>query len=84
MVESSGAEGGVAKGMEAVTLLDNPSTRNTFIDELNEVCMLCIEFVPPVPCHHSVPFFRSFVRASCSTEEVRASCYCPWECGSKQ
>ena len=39
VVESSGTEGGVAKGMEAFTLLDNPNTRNTFIDELNEVCM---------------------------------------------
>ena len=39
MVESSGTEGGVAKDMEASTLLDNPNTRNAFIDELNEVCM---------------------------------------------
>lgn len=84
MVESSGAEGSVAKGMEAFTLLDNPNTRNTFIDELNEVCMLCTEFVPPVPCHCSVPLFQSFVRASCSTEELHALRYCPRECGSKQ
>jgi hypothetical protein len=39
VVESLGTEGGVAKGMEAFTLLDNPNTRNTFIDELNEVCI---------------------------------------------
>jgi len=37
VVESSGTEGGVAKGTEAFTLLDNPNTRNTFIDELNEL-----------------------------------------------
>jgi hypothetical protein len=39
VVESSGTEGGVAKDMEAFTLLDNPNTRNTFVDELNEVSM---------------------------------------------
>jgi hypothetical protein len=56
-VELSGTEGGVAKGMEAFTLLDNPNTRNTFIDELNEVCRYVSEFVLPVPCSHSVPLF---------------------------
>lgn len=61
MVESSGTEGGVAKDMEALTLLDNPNTRSAFIDELNEVCMYFSEFVLPVPCSHSVPLFRSFV-----------------------
>ena len=61
MVESSGTEGGVAKGTEAFTLLDNPNTRNTFIDELNEVCIYFSEFVQPVPCSHCVPLFRSSV-----------------------
>lgn len=61
MMESSGTEGGVAKDVEAFTLLDNPNTRNTFTDELNEVCMYFREFVLPVPCSHSVPLFRSFV-----------------------
>jgi len=61
VVESSGTEGGVAKDMEALTLLDNPNIRNTFIDELNEVCMYFSEFVLPVLCSHSVPLFRSFV-----------------------
>ncbi|PSN58422.1 hypothetical protein C0J52_02807 [Blattella germanica] len=37
VVESSGTEGGVAKGKEALTLLDNPKTRNRFIDELMEL-----------------------------------------------
>ena len=37
VVESSGTEGGVAKGKEALTLLDNPVSRNKFIDELMEV-----------------------------------------------
>jgi hypothetical protein len=54
VVESSGTEGGVAKDMEALTLLDNPSTRNTFIDELNEVRMQSSEFLLPVPCHLAV------------------------------
>ena len=55
MMESSGTEGGVAKDMEALTLLDNPITRNTFIDELNEVCIWFSEFVLPVPHHLSAP-----------------------------
>jgi hypothetical protein len=37
VIESSGTEGGVAKDKEALTILDNPETRNTFIDELMEV-----------------------------------------------
>jgi hypothetical protein len=37
VVQSSGAEGVVARGKEALTILDNPETRNTFIDELMEV-----------------------------------------------
>ncbi|KAJ9598386.1 hypothetical protein L9F63_010908, partial [Diploptera punctata] len=37
VVESSGTEGGVAKDKEALTVLDNPVTRNRFIDELMEV-----------------------------------------------
>nr|CAD7440956.1 unnamed protein product [Timema bartmani] len=37
VVESSGLEGGVAKGKEALTILDNPSTRNTLIDEIKEL-----------------------------------------------
>nr|CAD7256849.1 unnamed protein product [Timema shepardi] len=37
VVESSGLEGGVAKGQEALTILDNPSTRNTLFDEIKEL-----------------------------------------------
>ncbi|XP_066996998.1 CDK5 regulatory subunit-associated protein 3 isoform X2 [Anabrus simplex] len=37
VVESTGVDGGVAKGTEALTLLDNPKTRNTFIDDLMEL-----------------------------------------------
>lgn len=37
VVESSGTEGGLAKGKEALTLLDSPVTRNKFIDELMEL-----------------------------------------------
>jgi hypothetical protein len=36
-VQFSGTEGGVARDKEAVTILDNPETRNTFINELMEV-----------------------------------------------
>jgi len=77
IVVESGTEDGVAKGMEAFTLLDNPNTRNTFIDELNEVCMYFNEFVQPVPCSHSVPLFWSFVWASCSIKELHALHYYP-------
>lgn len=41
VVQSSGAEGVVARGKEALTILDNPETRNTFIDELMEVWRKC-------------------------------------------
>jgi hypothetical protein len=37
VVERSGTEGGVARDMEALTLLDNVTTRNMFIDDLSEV-----------------------------------------------
>jgi hypothetical protein len=37
VVECSGTEGGVARDMEALTLLDNQTTRNLFIDDLSEV-----------------------------------------------
>nr|CAD7398388.1 unnamed protein product [Timema cristinae] len=37
VVESVGLEGGVAKGQEALTILDNPSTRNTLVDEIKEL-----------------------------------------------
>jgi len=80
-MESSGTESGVAKDMEAFTLLDNPNTRNTFIDELNEVCVYFSEFVP---CSHSVPLFQSFVWASCSIKELHALHYYPRECRKKQ
>jgi hypothetical protein len=78
-MESSGTEGGVAKDMEALTLLDNPITRNTFIDELNEVCIWFSElcclchtiFLPLLPDH-------LFVRASCSTKEQHPLQYYPW------
>lgn len=36
-VESSGMEGGLAKNNEALTVLDNPSHREQFLDELFEV-----------------------------------------------
>jgi hypothetical protein len=37
VVECSGTKGGVARDTEALTLLDNPTTRNMFIDDLSEV-----------------------------------------------
>ncbi|XP_012260611.2 CDK5 regulatory subunit-associated protein 3 [Athalia rosae] len=37
VVESAGVDGGVANGAEALTILDNPSTRNEFIDQLLEL-----------------------------------------------
>lgn len=37
VVEAAGQEGGVASGREALTILDNPVTRNDFIDQLLEV-----------------------------------------------
>lgn len=37
IVEEAGIEGGVARGMDALTLLDNPRTRNQVIDELMEL-----------------------------------------------
>jgi hypothetical protein len=36
--ECSGPEAGVARDLEALTLLDNLTTRNMFIDDLCEVC----------------------------------------------
>lgn len=40
VVEGQGLSGGVARGEDALSLLDNPSTRNQFIDQLVEVCVL--------------------------------------------
>ncbi|CAG9787399.1 unnamed protein product [Diatraea saccharalis] len=37
VVEDQGMGGGVARGKDALTLLDNPSTRNQFIDQLVEL-----------------------------------------------
>ncbi|XP_043464206.1 CDK5 regulatory subunit-associated protein 3 [Leptopilina heterotoma] len=37
VVEADGHDGGVATGKEALTVLDNPSTRNEFIDQLFEL-----------------------------------------------
>lgn len=37
VVEAAGIDGGIATGTEALTILDNPSTRNEFIDQLLEV-----------------------------------------------
>lgn len=37
VVEQAGLDGGVAKGNDAFTLLDNPNTRNQIIDELMEL-----------------------------------------------
>ncbi|PNF20855.1 CDK5 regulatory subunit-associated protein 3 [Cryptotermes secundus] len=37
VVECSGTEGGIARDVEALTLLDNQTTRNLFIDDLSEL-----------------------------------------------
>jgi len=37
VVESAGYEGGTATGFEAYTVLDNPTTRSEFINQLFEV-----------------------------------------------
>ncbi|XP_049770734.1 CDK5 regulatory subunit-associated protein 3 [Schistocerca cancellata] len=37
VVEATGLEGGVARGNEALTVLDNPRLRNQFIDEVMEL-----------------------------------------------
>jgi len=37
VLEDDGLEGGVARNEEALSLLENPETRNFFIDELLEV-----------------------------------------------
>lgn len=37
VVEAAGLDGGIATGVEALTVLDNPATRNEFIDQLLEV-----------------------------------------------
>lgn len=37
VVESAGCEGGTATGPEAYTVLDNPTTRSEFINELLQV-----------------------------------------------
>lgn len=37
VVEAAGHEGGVATGCEAYTILDNPTTRSEFINQLFEV-----------------------------------------------
>jgi hypothetical protein len=37
VLEEDGLEGGVARGEEAMSILENPETRNFFIDELLEV-----------------------------------------------
>ncbi|XP_043269000.1 CDK5 regulatory subunit-associated protein 3 [Venturia canescens] len=37
VVEAAGHDGGTATGSEALTILDNPTTRNDFIDELFEL-----------------------------------------------
>lgn len=37
VVEAAGHEGGVAMGSEAYTILDNPTTRSEFINQLFEV-----------------------------------------------
>lgn len=37
VVEGDGHDGGVATGKEALTILDNPTTRNDFIDQLFEL-----------------------------------------------
>lgn len=42
VVEAAGHEGGIATGSKAYTILDNPSTRNDFINQLFEVCKFCI------------------------------------------
>lgn len=41
-VEGSGLAGGVAKGDEALSLLDSPSHRDQFLDEIFEVKILKI------------------------------------------
>lgn len=38
VVEDGGTLGGVATGKDALTLLDNVSTRAAFLDQLMEVC----------------------------------------------
>lgn len=46
VVEAAGHEGGVATGTEAYTVLDNPSTRNDFMDQLFEVyTIFSIKFI---------------------------------------
>lgn len=42
VVEAAGHEGGIATASKAYTILDNPSTRNDFINQLFEVCKFCI------------------------------------------
>lgn len=43
VVEEQGVCGGVARGKDALTLLDNPATRNQIIDQLVEVSCSFIE-----------------------------------------
>lgn len=40
VVEDAGHDGGTATGNDALTVLDNPATRNDFIDQLFEVKIL--------------------------------------------
>lgn len=44
-LEDSGMAGGVAKGNEALTVLDNPVYREQFLDELFEVMNSCISYL---------------------------------------
>lgn len=44
VVEAAGHEGGIATGIEAYTVLDNPSTRNDFINQLIEVYIFLLYF----------------------------------------
>lgn len=44
-LEEDGVEGGVARNEEALSVLENPETRNFFIDELLEVSIIIVQSV---------------------------------------
>lgn len=50
-VESSGLAGGVARGEEALTLLDSPSHRDQFLDEIFEVKAVVSFSMPSLNLH---------------------------------
>lgn len=70
VLEEDGLEGGVARGEDALSILENPETRNFFIDELLELEGFLAQRLEEIKNENPNEVMLSAQRESMSAEEI--------------